>query len=242
MQLVKETIHLPTIFGVTEEAEQRRNDLVFAAAHHRTVTDSAGQNSAVESARDIRKHLSEVEATRKAIKRPLIDAGRLIDALADEHTAPLAAELYRLEQLVTDFQSMEARRVAAEQEARRVEAEKVMLAERKAYQEARQAALAMQSESDLAKAIEAEAEAKAKAEAAQVALSAPQPVAAKSGGASTRQVVEWECLDVHALYKARPELCRLEPNRAAINATCFPEMPVPGLSIWWKNKTTIRTW
>ena len=77
-------------------------------------------------------------------------------------------------------------------------------------------------------------------ETLQALITAPPPEKARAIGASTRRVVRWEVLDVRALYAARPELCTLEAKASAINATCFPEMPVPGLRLWWEDKTTIR--
>jgi len=292
MKLTKEKITLPTLYSIPADSETQRNELVLQAREHRSVTTSADQNSVVETARTIRTCLRDVEDARTLLKKPLLDAGRQIDALAKDFVAPLTGELIRLEKLVTDFQQAEARRVAAEEAARaaeiaRLERERLAIerAERERAERARQeadrlererlaaeAAAAAASQRDRtakqrAAALAAEkirqdalaAEQAARAEAARAALEAeeaaraaeaarqsvivsPLPEANKSGGASTRKVMRWEVTDLRALYAARPELCTIEAKASAINAVCVPELPVPGIRLWWEDKTTIRRW
>lgn len=242
MNLIRETINLPVLFAVPADSEAQRNDLVLRAREHVTIRTSAEQNSAVEAARSIRTALRDVEDTRTALKKPLLDAGRQIDSLAKEFVAPLAAELARLERLVTDFQQAEQRRV---QEAERVRAAEIarLESERLAREEeARKAASTMTTEAQLNAAIAAEAAERAVAAQRQAVIVAPMPAPMKSGGAATRQVMVYEVTDIHALYKARPELCTLEAKASAIRATCVPEMQVPGLKMWWEDRTTIRKW
>ena len=240
MKLIKQEITLPPLFGVTEEAEAQRNDLVFRAVTNAVVTNPVEQNSAVEAARDIRGMLRDVEDTRTALKKPLLDAGRLLDSLAKDFTAPLSAELGRIERLVTDFQQVEDRRVALAEQQRREDYERLAAERLAAEGLARAASSAMLTESDLDRALRVEAEMLRAHETLQALITAPPPEKARATGASTRRVVRWEVLDVRALYAARPELCTLEAKASAINATCFPEMPVAGLRLWWEDKTTIR--
>ena len=86
----------------------------------------------------------------------------------------------------------------------------------------------------------AEEAAKAAVEAERQAALVPVAESNKAKGTIVRREVAWKCIDVHALYQARPELVRVEPNAAAIRSVCFPEMPVPGLKLWWETKVTAR--
>ncbi len=96
----------------------------------------------------------------------------------------------------------------------------------------------------------AEADAKARMDLAKEAtteadfamvINEPVVAAQKAQGQQLRQKLCWEVVDIHALYKARPELVRLEANAAAIQACCVPEMPVPGLKLSWDTKTVFTT-
>lgn len=153
MKLIKQEITLPPLFGVTEEAEAQRNDLVLRAATNAVVTNPIEQNSAVQSARDIRGMLRDVEDTRTALKKPMLDAGRLLDSLARDFSAPLSAELGRIERLVTDFQQVEDRRVALAEQQRREDFERLAAERLAAEGLARAASASMQNESDLDRAL-----------------------------------------------------------------------------------------
>ncbi len=240
MNLIRETITLPTLYSVPADSETARNELLSRARENTTITTSAEQNSAVECARHIRAALKDVEDTRTTLKKPLLDAGRQVDALAKDFVAPLTSELNRIERLVTNFQQAEQRRVAEEEAKRRAEIERLERERVAREVAARKAAEAITNEAELAAAIKVEEEARAAAEQQQAVIRAPLPEAAMAGGTSTRKVMRWEVTDLRALYAARPELCTIEAKASAINATCVPEMPVPGLKMWWEDKTTIR--
>lgn len=65
----------------------------------------------------------------------------------------------------------------------------------------------------------------------------------KARGQRNHESLRWEVTDIDALYRARPDLCRLEPKASAIQALCIPEMPnlPPGLKLWWEKKTIFTT-
>lgn len=158
-----------------------------------------------------------------------------------------------------ELQRLERERQAAEQLARE-EADRIRLASEAAEREARAREAAITNEADLAKAVEQEAARKAEAarqqaladaaaeearkasEASQAALRAPMPEARKIGGMPVKKTMKWEVTDIHALYKARPELVKLDPKPAAILSTCFPEQEVPGLKLWWEEVASTRKW
>ena len=67
------------------------------------------------------------------------------------------------------------------------------------------------------------------------------PVEARAQGQTLRKVLKYEVLDIHAIYRARPELCNLTIKASAVNSTCVPELPVPGLRLWFENASTFST-
>ena len=173
MKLIKETIQLPDIFGSTSDVEDKRNELVLASRAVTAVTNATQQDAAVAAARDIRTWVKQVEAARVEITKPLLDAQRKIKTLADDHCAPLIEEQKRVERMVTSFQEAEARRVAAEEEARRVAFEKAEKARIEAEEKARKAAERATTEAGLEKAIKLEEKATAAAEVANAVIAAP---------------------------------------------------------------------
>ena len=88
--------------------------------------------------------------------------------------------------------------------------------------------------------LELAAEAKTDADFAVIANEA-MPAEAQAQGQTLRKVLKWEVTDLRALYLARPELCKLEAKASAINVSCVPELPVPGLKLWWENAATFTT-
>jgi hypothetical protein len=244
MQLVKQKITLPAMFGITADVEEKRNEFVLASKAVKSVTTGAEQDLAVSAARDIRTWLKEVETARVTLTKPLLETQRQLKALADDHCAPLIEEQRRVERLVTMFQEAETRRVA-EEERKRQEAYAKAERERVAAEEAaRKAAEKATTEKQLFTAIKKEEVAIAAAVKVQDIIAAPLPEAMKSKGAATRKVLKWEVTDLNALVKARPDLCKIEPKASAIQATCIPEMPnlPPGLKLWWENQTSIRSY
>ena len=88
--------------------------------------------------------------------------------------------------------------------------------------------------------LELAAEAKTDADFAVISNEA-MPAEARAQGQTLRKVLKWEVTDLRALYLARPELCKLEAKASAINVSCVPELPVPGLKLWWENAATFTT-
>lgn len=74
-------------------------------------------------------------------------------------------------------------------------------------------------------------------------MAEPIQEAARARGQQLKQVLRWEVTDIDALYKSRPDLCRIEPKASAIQASCVPGMPnLPfGLRLWWEDKATFTT-
>jgi len=257
---------------IQADAYARRTEVIEAAKFcPSAVTDADTQAEVTNAVRDIKRLLKEVEDGRKAVKAPVLDIGRKIDAAAAEFTATLEAEANRLTGLLTSYETQQ-RRIAAEAEAKRQEEIRKQEAEARAAQaeierKAREAEAARQAAERAAReATNAEARAKAQ-EAARKAMEeaaalaaqkekeaasakleqaeltrAPAPVAPKAAGTAVSQLWVFEVTDIKALHAARPELVDLYERRADIITRIRQgEREIPGLRIYQDTRVTVRT-
>lgn len=144
---------------------------------------------------------------------------------------------------------------AADAEARRVQAELAAKAARarteegRARAEAAAAAAAQQAEVDRLNRQQAEEDAAAVREAARVSaivetrVTASAEMPAKAEGISTRREVEFEVIDIVALYEANPLLVKMEPNTQTIKSALKQlraDQKIPGVRHWFKHASSIR--
>jgi len=234
-QLTREAVPALPQFSVTPEAEQVRNELVLTSRLHASADTVTEANSVGEAARDIRTFIKATRDLGINLRRPLKAAAERIKAIEDDYLMPLEAEQGRLESLVSAWHAAEQRRVAEAERVRQAEIRRIMAAE----DEARRLATASDAPEDIKAAQELSAAATASVEAA---LYAPKPEAVKVGGMVTKREMRIEVIDMHKVYQHNATLVKLELNRAAVKATCFPEHPVPGLKLWWEDSTSTRKW
>jgi membrane protein involved in colicin uptake len=167
-----------------------------------------------------------VEASRKEVKKPVLEIGRQIDAIAADYVQDIEAEEVRLSGLVGEWVREQQRKQREAEEAARRERERIererLEAERKA-REAEMAALRAQREASDKARQEAEAakraaeEAQRKAEEAAKAVQAPAqaPAPAPKG---VSEVIDFEVTDLQAFHAKFPQLCTVTVNRAAVLA------------------------
>lgn len=213
----------------------------------RAVSDQFGQESAVDALRAVKALIAETEKARKAVKAPVLDLGKRIDTLASEFTGELEREAARLSGLLTAYE-LEQRRIAAEEQRKRDEAERKAReeaariererqeAERKALQsgdtEARQAAARIAAE-------RAKAEADARIAAAVAAQNAP--VVERAQGQVVSDHWTFDVVDIHALAAACPDLVTITPKRADILALIKSgTREIAGLTIRQETSVSVR--
>ncbi len=236
-----ERVALPPTFSISYEAVGERDEIQCRANMVSKITCAEENNAAREAAVEIRRYIKSVESTRTSLTKPLLEAQKTMKGLADQHVAPLAQELVRLESLAADFLVADQRRVAREEAARQEAYQQAETARRAAEQAALAAAAAIITESQLDAALAVEQVAIAAEATVQQIIQAPAPRIDKASGQSIKRVMRYEVTDIRALAAARPDLVRIEPNCAGIAATCVPEMPVPGLRLWWEMKATFSS-
>jgi len=200
----------------------------------KAIESVADLDAAASALTDIKALTKAVETSRKDVKAPVLEVGKRIDAVAKDYMSPLEAEGKRLSVLVGSYQEAARKKAERErEEAARVQAEAIAEMHRK------QAEAAQSGDADAADAARAEAADKI-AEAQLTAINAEGP---KADGITTRTNWKFEVADIHSLFAARPELCIIEPNGAAIRAVIKASRgaAIPGLRIWQEAAAVVRS-
>jgi len=235
--LINEPISLPVDWSINKRAVKDAAELALKAGGVVAIADKESNDAAGLVVRDLRVYCKAVEAMRVAETKPLLEAQRLVKFLVDSHLAPLLAEIKRIEKMGTAFLEAEEHRVLAEQKKQREEFE---AAQRRQFELDDAARKAAESGGRLAQ-FEANKKLEAAKEVTAAIIAAPEPEAIRARGQSIKQVLKYEVTDIYALVKARPDLCKIEEKASAINATCHPNMQIPGLKLWYENKSTFST-
>ena len=257
---------------ISTDAYTRRTEVIDAAKFcPSAVTDADTQAEVTNAVRDIKRLLKEVEDGRKAVKAPVLDIGRKIDAAAAEFTATLEAEANRLTGLLTTYETQQ-RRIAAEAEAKRQaeikrqqdearkaqeeierkarEAEQARQAAERAAREATNAEARAKAQDEARKAQEAQQQAAAEKvkqeEAAKLQqaelMRAPAPTVTRAAGASVSAPWTFEVVDIKALHAACPDLVELSVKRSDVLAVIRGgAREIPGLRIYQDTKVVVRT-
>jgi len=235
---VTELLTVPPISGTalaTQQALDRRDELVLSAATVTIVTDPATAEQAATVLKELKAFQRQVEASREDVKRPVIVIGKAIEALAAELTTAVDEQSRRVSRLLGDYQN-EVRR-QQEKTAREAREE-----EQRIRDEAdTKAQAAIDSGRSVDKKLE-KIETQTFAQIATVRSVAVTPVAPKIAGVATRNEVKFEVTDIDELHRSRPELVTLTPNTAAIKAVlkASPKIQLPGIRHWTEAQTIVR--
>ena len=106
-------------FTLTVAANEQKEMALFKSALIGKVTNATENTAAVEAMKGLKSLSLTFERERKALKEPLLEAGRQLDRAVNLEREELERELGRVECLVKDFVLEEQRRVREEQEAQR---------------------------------------------------------------------------------------------------------------------------
>lgn len=154
-----------------------------------TVNSEKTQTMAVEAQRGLRELLTAAEKQRKAIKEPILEFGRRIDAAAAGFVADLKAEDNRIGQLVNDYQCELAKRKREEDRKRQAELDRIERERQEAVREAERKAIA---EATAARKAAEEAERKAREAAALIENKAKREAALKAAEEAKQRAAEVE--------------------------------------------------
>lgn len=229
-----------SVITLNPGAAQQQAMLLRSAALVTSCADANEADVLVRLGREIAAALSDAEASRVSVKAPVLNLGKQIDALAKSYAAPLEAEKKRLANLHAEFTEQEQRRVAEEQrqrdaEVRRLEEEQRLCELNRIAQEA-----AMRDDAGLDRAVNAEEAAKEAAQQADLAIRAPVPTLDRQRGTVVRRTFDVEIQCLTTLYAARPDLCKLELSKAALNAVAYEGLVLPGIVLHWRTDSSFR--
>ena len=256
---------------IDASAYKRRADIIEAANFcPPAVTDADTQAEVTGVLRDIARLLKETEDGRKAVKAPVLDLGKRIDAAAAEFIATIEAQKARLSGMLVAYET-EQRRIAAEAERVRQaeiarQQKEAREAQEKIDREARQAEQArLAAERAAREATNAEARAKAQEEARKAAEAQQQAAAAKAqqedaaklrqaellrqpaavvtraAGASVQTPWTFEVVNIRDLLAANPDLVELSVKRSDVLALIRGgTREIPGLRIYQETKVNVR--
>lgn len=216
------------------EAEKLKLSLLKNSASVKVVDDKPSEAIALSTASELASFRKQLETTRKAVKQPVLDLGKRIDAVAEKFGQEVEVEEKRIRTHLGSYQMklaqeqqkiMEAVRVK-QQEAARILREAEEAQKQKSLAEAEALRLSQLKKSQplaevkaerLAEKLEAKAEAlEQQALDARVAAMQMEQIAddtkVKGGGMTW----DYEVTDIQALYAECPELVKLEDKRRDI--------------------------
>jgi hypothetical protein len=223
-----------TQLGIVPEVYTRRDVAVLEARQITSIGDAFEAESAADALRAVSTIAKEIEEARKIVKDPVLALGKKIDETAKTFVADLITEKDRLQRLLGDHQAAEQRKADKLRREAQEEADRLAREAATAARAAERATTDGQAE----QAQQAAAVAEVKAVEARVAVADIK----RDGPSGTmlRQAYKFEVTDINALFKARPDLCVIEPNGAAIRAQIPHNQNIPGLRIWQEAKASVR--
>lgn len=228
--------------AIEPEVREQSHALLVEAGEILSVANNFDQESAAEVLARLQEMARGVERARKAVKDPVLDVGRRIDAIAGEFSGPIEAEADRIGRLIgayrTSLQAEIAKREREEREKRQ-----------RLIEDANREKAKLDAEAAAAKTEEQRHEAEAKAQdlvrQANAALveskQAEVNARMRPAGIVERGSWKYEVEDIGKVFEARPDLCLIEPNGAAIRGAIKAGLrQCPGLRIFKDSKVTTR--
>lgn len=205
------------------------------------VTTIEDKKTATTRGVQLQRWIKDVGEAKKRVKAPVNLLLDNIDALADQLLNPAIQEKERLGKLITQFDRGETLRIEQENLER---SKRIKAAADEADRLAREAltqANQITSEAQLEAAIATEEKAIAALGKERELIVAPMPSSQRVKGTVGGSTLTWEVTDIEALYKARPDFVKLEPNAGALRACLVPGMaPIPGLKFSFEKRTIFR--
>ena len=218
-------INLPAKIEADASVTLLRDEALEASALIARVASPVENEQAVEAQRKLASYLKLIEDSRVAVKAPLLELTRKIDALAKELTADAKHEMDRLSRIVGDYQAL------LESKARAAEAAKV--AELNDIERERQEALAAASSLEEQDRIHQEF-------CDRVALLSPAHTTHKAEGQTVRTSWHVTVTNMHMLYLAHPGCVKMEARLTEIKALLDAGVKVAGVNAQRVTKAGVR--
>lgn len=113
------------VFTLTAEATQLKESALTTAALIGKVENAEDNALAVNAQKELKRIQNLFERERKKLKEPLLEAGRQLDRTVSNELAEIEKEAGRLQNLTSDFQLAEQRRIREEEELQRKEVARI---------------------------------------------------------------------------------------------------------------------
>lgn len=219
--------------SATENARERRDELVLHSASIRIVKTADDAQLAADALKDMKGFTRSIEDARTTVKAPVLKLTKDIDGLAKELTTAVTVETDRVSRLLGTYQQEQQRLLREQQEAAAREEQRII---EEANANAQKAIDSGRGVDGKLEKIEAQTFQKV----AEVRAAVPT-TAAISGLAGATDIII-EVTDLAALYAVRPELVKLELNlsltKALIKAN--PKIALPGITHRQQAKVVVR--
>jgi hypothetical protein len=187
-----------------------RDQLIASAQAVEAVYTDQQQRVAVDTCRDLKAAVKQVEDTRKLLKGPVMDLGKRIDTVAKDFVTPLDIEIFRLGRMITAYTVEQERKAQEAERARQAE-----LARLERERAAAEAAMVFADTENEASNLAAQADQAGAMVMAVLTAAMPAPPV-KVAGTRHCDVPRYDVTDVLALVQARPDLCDIAPSKSRI--------------------------
>lgn len=209
IQLRQETLDV----SIRPDAISARDEALDAAATIHAIADEMDEAEAADVLKQLVGMSRGVEETRKAIKAPLIEAGRKIDGCATAFSSPIDAAVTRIKGLLGTFDQARRARVAAEELARQAEAKRI--ADEKARADAE---LARQQQ-------EAQEAAQRAQDAASAAFLAEDPASQEKAATEAKAAQEQATAQAALIEQAKADKARADAAQLQLSVQSREKAP-----------------
>lgn len=217
--------------AIAIEAVTLKEDALNASAMVNTVSDPGSLETATGAAQAVTAVIRSVEKARVAVKEPVLDLGRKIDALAKSFVEELKTEELRVNKMIGDY--------VTEQRMIQMRKEAEAAAELRKLEEEKQKALAAAKTVAQVQAIEERA-----VQAAQAIAPPPPPPPPKGLTVKVEtdfDIVDQFAFDLFVVNNRRYDLGKVEASRTGIKTAVAKGEKIPGVRVREVTKTQHRT-
>lgn len=222
---------LPVLFrqelgvSLNPQALALRDTILERSALIGKVDSVEAQAEAVAVQVELAKLAAATEKSRKEVKEPFIESGRLVDSLAKSFIEEVGKEKVRIAALNADFTALQLAKERSAQAATN--------ATLSAIEQERELALAAAATLEDRDRIQEEYDTKVR--------SVPAVETHRAEGQVIRREWDVQVLDVHALYRAHPNCCKITPLMSEIKALLDDGIVVRGVKAERVVRSGVRT-
>ena len=186
----------------TPEAEKLKKSLLREGSTIKKVEDKGDEGIAIAACSNLASFRKQLEATRKAVKQPVLDLGKKIDSIAEAFGHEIDTEEKRIRNILGGYQM----KLAQERQKIEEEARKKQIEATKALEAAEAARLAAEKKQSTMAEVKAE-RLEEKAIDARVAVMQLEQQAADTKVRGGRMELDFEVEDIESFYNEHPNLC-----------------------------------